>query len=149
MPSKPSTTAMRSGCQPTPSYRARSDTCSSVRRPTAARGAPLLRQLRLSGAELEQAAPRRGQGRVASGRLVPAGRFHRHQPAALCRGRRRFLQPARASSTSRKARTRSNGPACRAAFAVNAARLQSMRSGTTSAISCGRWRCRRPRSRGR
>src|SRR6266536_2710777 len=36
-------------------------------RVTAACGAPLLRQLQLSGAELEQAAPRRGQGRVASG----------------------------------------------------------------------------------
>ena len=44
-------------------------------RATAARGAPLLRQLQLSGAELEQAALRRGQGRVASGRGVPARRF--------------------------------------------------------------------------
>ena len=39
----------------------------------------------LSGAELEQAAPCRGQGRVAPGRAVPAGRLHRHQPDATCR----------------------------------------------------------------
>src|SRR6202049_3443357 len=32
---------------------------------------------------------------MASGRVVPARRVHRHQPAALCRGRRRLLQPAR------------------------------------------------------
>jgi hypothetical protein len=35
----------------------------------------------LSGAELEQTAPRRGQGRAASGRAVPARRLHRHQSA--------------------------------------------------------------------
>ena len=51
----------------------------------------LLRQLPLSGAELEQAAPRRGQGRMAPGRVVSARRVHRHQPGALCRGYRRFL----------------------------------------------------------
>ena len=64
-------------------------------RATAARGAAVLRQLQLSGAELEQAAPRRRQGRMASGRAVPARRLHRHQPGALCRGHRRLLQPAR------------------------------------------------------
>jgi hypothetical protein len=36
-------------------------------RTTTARGAPLLRQLQLSGAELEEAETCRGQGRVASG----------------------------------------------------------------------------------
>ena len=60
-------------------------------RATAARGTALLRQLPLSGAELEQAAPRRGQGRMASGRAVPARRLHRHQPGAVCRGHRRLL----------------------------------------------------------
>ncbi len=57
---------------------------------------------------------------------------------------------ARASSTSRKARTRSNGPACRAAASPpTRCACSSMRWPTTSATSCGRWRCRRPRSRGR
>jgi len=37
---------------------------------------------------------------------------------------------------------------CRS-FAANAVRLRSTRWPTTSPISCGRWRCRRPRSRGR
>ena len=64
-------------------------------RATAARGAPLLRQLQLSGAELEQAAPRRGQGRMASGRALSARRLHRHQPGAPGRARRRLLQSAR------------------------------------------------------
>src|SRR6266852_1437172 len=32
---------------------------------------------------------------MASGRVVPARRLHRHQPAALCRRRRRLLQPSR------------------------------------------------------
>jgi hypothetical protein len=44
-------------------------------RATPAGSAALLRQLSLSGAELEQAAPRRGQGRMASGRALPARRL--------------------------------------------------------------------------
>jgi hypothetical protein len=51
-------------------------------RATAARGAPLLRQLHLSGAELEHAAPRRGQGRGAPRRALPARRPYRHQLGA-------------------------------------------------------------------
>ncbi len=57
---------------------------------------------------------------------------------------------APASSTSKKARARSSGRGCRAIpspptrFACS-----SMPSRTTSAISCGRWRCQRRRSRGR
>ena len=51
------------------------------RTPTA-RGAPLLRRLQLPGEELEEAAPCRGQGRVASGRALPARRLHCHQPVA-------------------------------------------------------------------
>jgi hypothetical protein len=43
----------------------------------------LLRQLLLPGAELEQAAPHRGQGRMASGRVVSKGWIHRHQPGAV------------------------------------------------------------------
>jgi hypothetical protein len=56
---------------------------------------PLLRQFLLSGAELEQVAPRRGQGGMAPRRAVPARRLHRQQSAALSRGHRRLLQPAR------------------------------------------------------
>ena len=39
-------------------------------------------QLRLSGAELEQAEACRGQGRVAPRRALPAGRLHRDQLCA-------------------------------------------------------------------
>jgi hypothetical protein len=63
---------------------------------TAASGsAPILRQLPLSGTELEQALARHGQGRMASGRAVPTHRLHRHQPGAVRRGHCRLLQPAR------------------------------------------------------
>jgi hypothetical protein len=44
-----------SDCRPIPSCRTGSDTYSSARLGDAARGAPLLRQLQLSGAELEEA----------------------------------------------------------------------------------------------
>ena len=43
----------------------------------------------------KKAPPRRGQGRVASGRAVPARRLHRHQPGAAGRAGRRLLQSAR------------------------------------------------------
>src|ERR1700719_1092438 len=57
---------------------------------------------------------------------------------------------APASSTSRKARARSSGPACRAAPSPPTRSVFSCtRWPTISATSCGRWRCRRPRSRGR
>jgi hypothetical protein len=57
---------------------------------------------------------------------------------------------ARASSTSRKARTRSSGPGCPAAPSPPTPRASSStRWRTTSATSCAPWRCRRPRSRGR
>ena len=45
--------------------------------------------------KLDEAAPRRRQGRVASGRALSARRLHRHQPGAPGRARRRLLQPAR------------------------------------------------------
>ena len=54
------------------------------------------------------------------------------------------------SSTSRKARARSNGPACRAAPSPPTRSVFSCtRWPTISATSCGRRRCRRRRSRGR
>jgi hypothetical protein len=67
------------------------------RRSATARGATPLRQFQLSGTELEQAAPRCGQIRVASGRAVPARRLHHYQPGAAGRAGRRFLQRARHS----------------------------------------------------
>jgi hypothetical protein len=104
---------------------------------TTARGAPLLCQFRLSGAELEQVAPRCGQGRMASGRVVPVRRVYRHQPGTLCRGHR-----ARASSTSRKASTRSSGPGCHARPSPPTPCVSSStRSPITSATSCAPWRC--------
>jgi hypothetical protein len=77
-------------------------------------------------AELEQAAMRRGQGRVASGRALPARRLRRHQPGSVCRACRRLLQPAR---HGRAVDQRGQGAikwtrlSCRT-FAANAVRLQ-------------------------
>jgi hypothetical protein len=57
---------------------------------------------------------------------------------------------APASSTSKKARARSSGPACHAdPSPPTPSASSSTRWPTISAISCGRWRCRRRRSRGR
>jgi transposase len=50
---------------------------------------------RYQGAELEQAAPRGGQGQMAPWRALPTRRLHRDPPGAACRARRRLLQPAR------------------------------------------------------
>ena len=55
----------------------------------------VLRQLQLPGAELEQAAPRRRQGRVAPGRTVSARRVHRHQPEAAGGAGQQVLQRPR------------------------------------------------------
>jgi hypothetical protein len=57
---------------------------------------------------------------------------------------------APASSTSKKARARSSGAACRAAPSLpTRSASSSTRWLIISATSCGGWRCRRPRSRGR
>jgi hypothetical protein len=57
---------------------------------------------------------------------------------------------APASSTSKRARARSSGHGCRAVPSPRMPYAFSfMPSPITSAISCGRWRCRRRRSRGR
>jgi Transposase DDE domain group 1 len=51
---------------------------------------------------------------------------------------------ARRSNGSKRARVRSNGPGCRAvAWPPTPSVFSSMRSLTTSAISCERWRCPR------
>ena len=42
--------------------------------------ATLLRQLQLSGQRMVETAARGGQGRMASGRTLPPGRFRRDQP---------------------------------------------------------------------
>src|SRR5215204_4424093 len=63
---------------------------------------------------------------MASGRVVPARRVHRHQPAALCRGRRRLLQPARTCEQyikEGKNAIKWTRLSCRS-FAANAVRLQ-------------------------
>jgi hypothetical protein len=49
----------------------------------------------LSGRKLDEAAPGRRQGRMASGRTLSASRLRRHQHGAPGRERRRFLQQAR------------------------------------------------------
>src|ERR1035437_1634597 len=59
------------------------------------RGATDLRQLPLSGAKLEDTAPRGGQGRVAPGPALSPRWLHRHQPVATGRAGRRLLQQAR------------------------------------------------------
>ena len=57
---------------------------------------------------------------------------------------------APASSTSKRARARSSGPGCRAVPSPPMpCAFSSMLWPTTWAISCGRWRCPRRRSRGR
>ena len=62
-------------------YRPHTFTRRTSGRTTATWGPPVLRQLYLSGSELEQAAPRRGQRRIASGRALPAHRLHHHNLA--------------------------------------------------------------------
>jgi hypothetical protein len=51
-------------------------------RAATARGAPVLRQLQLPGAELEEIPPGGGEGRVASRRALSPRRLHRHQSGA-------------------------------------------------------------------
>src|SRR5947208_1860508 len=55
----------------------------------------LLRDLPISGAELESVAPRRGQGGVAPRGVVPTGRFHRDEPPSPRQEGGRLLQRAR------------------------------------------------------
>src|SRR5262245_1973327 len=55
----------------------------------------LLRELPLSGAELESSAPGHHEGRVASRRAVPARRLHRDELASAGEEGRRLLQRAR------------------------------------------------------
>ena len=61
-----------------------------------------------------------------------------------------YNQRGTASSRSRKERTRSSGPGCHAELSLpTRCASSSMRSPTIWPISCGRWRCRKQRSRGR
>ena len=91
---------------------------------------------------------RRVVAKVASGRTLSARRLHRYQHGAAPRtSSSSTTSAARASSGSRRARGRSNGPGCHAVpspptwFAFS-----FTRSPTISATSCARWR-RRSRSR--
>ncbi len=51
-----------------------------------------------------RACPREGGGRVASGRAIPTGRLHRHQPEPSYRARRRLLQSARHGGATHQGR---------------------------------------------
>ena len=58
-------------------------------------GPALLRRLQLSSGKLDDAAPRRGQGRMAPWRTLTPRRLYRRQPVAIGGARRRLLQQAR------------------------------------------------------
>jgi len=78
------------------------------------RAGGLLCRLFVSGKELESGPARGGQGGVAQWRTIPSHRVHRDQSNSArqtgeCGS---TTSVARRSSGSRKARTRSNGPAC-------------------------------------
>ena len=122
-----------------------------ARRPPAEEAAGVLRQLQLPGAELGQAAPGGGQGRVAPGRAVPARRLHRHQPDAAGRAGQQVLQRPRhrrAVDQGGQEALRWTRLSCHA-FRHNAVRLQLSPWPTTSPTSCARWPCRRRSSSGR
>ena len=86
-----------------------------------------------------QAAPGGGQGRVAPGRAVPAGRLHRHQPdpAGASGSASSTTAAARRSSGSRRASWRCAGPGCPAApSATTRCGCSCSRSPTTWPTSC-------------
>src|SRR5215471_18290773 len=101
-------------------------------RTTSAPCAPVACQFQLSGRNLDQAAEGDRQGRVASRRTLSPRRLHRDEHEPPGRARRCVLQQARDVRAMDQAPMR-----CGSSF---------MRSPTTSAISCARWR-RRSRSR--
>jgi hypothetical protein len=133
-------------CPPTRCSRRRSR--RSSRGPWAPALRPtLLRELPLSGAELEPVASRRGEGGVAPRRAVPARGLDRHEPASLSQEGRCLLQWARdvrATDQGRRGRDQVD------AAVVQDVRCQFgssfMRSPTISAVSCALWQ-RRNRSR--
>jgi len=89
---------------------------------------------------------------TGSGARPGGRRLYRDQLSAACRAGRRLLQPARArrSNGSKKARARSSGRGCHARHSrPTPCAFSSTFSRTTSATSCGRWQCRKRRSRGR
>ena len=87
--------SMRSGCLPSDSSTEDRLPAQAPCRSSSERGATVLRQLQLSGAKLEDTAPRGCQGRVAPGRALSPRWLHRHQPVATSRAGRRLLQQAR------------------------------------------------------
>ena len=68
---KPKATSTRSGCRRTACCRTVSAICSSALLAAPDHGPAILRQLQLSGPKLDDATPRRGQGRVAPRRAFP------------------------------------------------------------------------------
>ena len=95
-------------------------------RPTAERCPPLLCELRLSGGKLDEAAPCRRQGRMASWRTLSARRLHRHHHGEAGGDCRRLLQQARDLRTVDQ-RGQGRDPMDAAflpSFAANAVRLQ-------------------------
>src|SRR5262249_17547477 len=117
-------------------------------RTTSAPSAPVPCQFQLSGRNLDQAAEGYRQGRVASRRTLSPRRLHRDERAARPSASLLSTTSAgRASNGSRRAKARSSGRDCRAERSPPMRCGSSfMRSPTTSAISCARWR-RRSRSR--
>jgi hypothetical protein len=116
---------MRSGSSPTVSYKSGSATCSRARSGVRRTKGAALRELHLSGRKLDKAAPRRRQGRVASGRTLPAGRLHRHQHGKA--GRVGLYNNKRGTGQQwikeGKRAIRRTRLSCRS-FAANAVRLQ-------------------------
>ena len=112
-------------------------------RTPAERSAAFIRELHLSGRKLDQAAPCRRQGRMASGRIVPARRLYRHQYGEARRKRRRLLQQARYVRTMDQGGQGGDqmDTGCHAALSPpTRSAFSFMRSPTISAISCARWR---------
>src|ERR671935_759236 len=62
---------------------------------TAERSTAILRQFHLSGRKLDEAAPGRRQGRMASGRTLSARRLHRNEHGTPRRECHRLLRQAR------------------------------------------------------
>ena len=98
--------------------------------------------------------PRRVVAKVEwhPGKLYPRVGFIRLQPGAAGGARHRLLQPPRhlrAVHQTGQGRDQVDPPVVPLPSPPTPSAFSSMPWPTTSAISCGRWRCRRRRSRGR
>ena len=93
--SKPRGSSTRSDCPPTASSRTDRPLADAAGGSSAELSAAFLCELHLSGGKLDETPPRRRQGRMASGRILPARRLHRDEHRAAPRERHRLLQQAR------------------------------------------------------